>query len=129
MLSSSLQSGLSGWKPREGAGWREGVKDSPGRILNHCIVTVFLVSVFNSGCIDESVRLQGPVSTEGRVEVCLDNRWGSVCETGWDDTDAAVVCTELALPSTGKPNPGCMRYCCSGVHRASTGKPNPGCMG
>lgn len=56
-----------------------------------------------SGCIEGNVRLQGSsVSTEGRVEICRSNLWGTVCESSWDAIDAAVVCIQLGLPSSGK---------------------------
>ena len=31
----------------------------------------------------------------GKVEICIDSNWGTVCSDGWDDDDAAVVCYQL----------------------------------
>ena len=31
----------------------------------------------------------------GRVEVCIDNVYGAICNDRWDDQDAAVVCNQL----------------------------------
>ncbi|XP_065845415.1 uncharacterized protein [Oscarella lobularis] len=43
----------------------------------------------------------GPNEFEGRIEVLTDGAWYSICDAGWSDTNAAVVCRQLGY-SGGK---------------------------
>ena len=56
-----------------------------------------------TGCTEGDVRLlEGSTSLEGRVEVCKNNGWGTVCDDGWGKSDATVVCRQLGLSVAGK---------------------------
>lgn len=54
------------------------------------------------GCHEGDVRLAGGLnSNEGRVEICISNQYGTVCDQMWDTTDASVVCRQLGWSYTG----------------------------
>jgi hypothetical protein len=57
-------------------------------------------------CQDGELRLAngGTTGVGGRVEVCLDNFWGTVWDDGWDMRDATTVCRQLE--KSGKLNLG-----------------------
>lgn len=58
------------------------------------------LGLFN--CTEGSVRLvNGANYTQGRVEVCLNGIWGTVCDDGWGTTEAETVCRQLGLASHG----------------------------
>lgn len=44
----------------------------------------------------------GSAASEGRVEVCVDQQWGTVCDNGFSNTDAGVVCGQLGFSRFGK---------------------------
>ena len=47
-------------------------------------------------CTNETLRLvDGPVESAGRVEICINGVWGTVCHNGWDNNDTRVVCEQL----------------------------------
>lgn len=53
-------------------------------------------------CTHGAVRLvNGSSQYEGRVEVCINGDWGTVCDNGWDTTEATTVCKQLGYAYTG----------------------------
>ena len=58
---------------------------------------------FVAPCTDGQLRLVGGyVDNEGRVEICLNNEWGTICDDNWNTNDAEVVCSVLGFGYTGE---------------------------
>ena len=56
----------------------------------------------NVSCSDGDVRLaDGLLENQGRVEICYQNQWGTVCHDFWGDTDARIVCRQLGYSPLG----------------------------
>ncbi|GAB1602438.1 neurotrypsin-like [Argonauta hians] len=74
--------------------------------VNFCFLLVLPImsawaGINNTG----NIRLAGGSDTYGRVELRKGDEWGTICDDGWDDSDAAVVCKMLGL-SGGTAFPG-----------------------
>ena len=55
-----------------------------------------VTDVTYSNCSNGAVRLTGGSNQyEGRVELCVNGVWGSVCDSGWDNREASTVCRQL----------------------------------
>ena len=53
-------------------------------------------------CRHGEVRLGGSsYHNIGRVEVCINGTWGTICSTSFTDNDASVVCSDLGYISYG----------------------------
>ena len=54
-------------------------------------------------CNDGDIRLiHGDTEYDGLVEVCFNQRWGTVNGDGWSSVDAQVVCRQLGYSTEGK---------------------------
>ena len=63
--------------------------------------------IINSHSVALSVfEIRLSEDSRGRVEVFYAGKWGAVCGSKWDQTDANVVCRELGYTRAERPSTG-----------------------
>ena len=84
-----------------------GINNNINYIVINSVHVVLLTLMLYSLCTDGAVRLvsssyysQSTSSggSAGRLEVYHNRQWGSVCNSGFSQTDANVVCRQLGYP-------------------------------
>lgn len=54
-------------------------------------------------CTSGEIRLSGSnFDRHGRVEVCLNGNWGTICNNSVDNTDTSVICRQLGFSPYGE---------------------------
>ena len=86
--------------------WRSVTKVSGAQSVTTYSISFALfltVPVSDSNCTNGSLRLVGGITeNEGRVEICYNNQWGTVCDNSFSNIIAKVVCRQLGYPSIGE---------------------------
>ena len=45
--------------------------------------------------------VNGTLYQEGRIEICVNGVWGSICNNGWTSASAFIICKQLGFTDSG----------------------------
>ena len=71
-------------------------------ISQNMLTTYHITQMFPDVCNNGDLRLmEGSSMYEGRVELCYNETWGTICDENWSTNDANVACRQLGFLNTG----------------------------
>ena len=69
---------------------------------------MFLNCIAAVVCGNGDLRLRGGTTRyEGRVELCYNETWGTICDGFWSTSDANVACRQLGFADSGMKHAFC----------------------
>ena len=94
--------------------------------INYIVTLLNLVYYNTVVCNEGDIRLcdsSGNCGTDlmnGRLEYCMNEAWGSVCNNMWSLSDATVACVQLGYSASGNVFVVCMLSSSKGPFLANT---------
>ena len=75
--------------------------DQFNTVTSHSVVYITALSTRESDCSTGDLRLVGGSSPlSGTVELCINNAWGTICDSEFSSQDAEVICRQIGeLPN------------------------------
>ena len=70
--------------------------------LTAWVLVLIAESTLEGLCVTGETRLESTSedvhsgTLEGRLGLCINNAWGTVCDSLFDDSDAAVACSRIS---------------------------------
>ena len=81
-----------------------GVRCQGEKIIMKIMMLILMCSkaINVTTCLEGDIRLvNGQNQFEGRVEICQNGVWGTVCNDNWSTDDTSVVCRQLGYGKDG----------------------------
>ena len=72
------------------------------------VKVIIMIIIILIGCLHGQLRLvNGSIPNAGRLEICIMDQWGTICNDGWTHDNAEVACRQLGYSTDGK---NCMAH-------------------